>query len=95
MKSNTTTLAIKARLANHIRKTLYKKHLKEISDQDKISMFDQIFGLNLGMHWELNAYKSKRKDKADLLQKRKNAPQTRSMQKKLGLIPKKNLVNPK
>ena len=58
-------------------------------------MFDQIFGLNLEMHWELNAYKSKRKAKSELLKKRQSSPQTKSMKKKLGLIPKKNLESPK
>ncbi len=85
---NTKTLAMKAKLANHIRKTLYKKHLPNLSNEDKIAMFDQIFGLNLQMHWELNAYKQKRKDKAELHKKRLAAPQTKSMKKKLGLIPK-------
>lgn len=86
--SNTKTLAIKARLANHIRKTLYKKHLPVLSEAEKLAIFDQIFGLNLQMHWELNAYKQKRKDKAELLKRRQAAPQTKSMKKKLGLIPK-------
>lgn len=85
---NTKTMAIKARLANHIRKTLYKKHLLSLSDSEKIAMMDQIFGLNLEMHWELNAYKQKRKDKAELLKKRLAAPQTQSMKKKLGLTKK-------
>lgn len=86
--SNIKTMAMKAKLANYIRTTLYKKHLSNLSDKDKIAIFDQIFGLNLQMHWELNAYKQKRKDKAKLLKKRKEAPQTKSMKKKLGLIPK-------
>jgi len=80
-------MAMKARLANHIRKTLYKKHLSNLSDEQKIAMFDQIFGMNLQMHWELNAFKQKRKDKAALLKKRLAAPQTKSMMKKVG--PKK------
>ena len=48
------------------------------------------------MNSELSAYKRKRQDKADLLEKRLNSPQTKSMKKKLGLIPKVlkiNLVN--
>lgn len=60
----TKTTAIKARIANHIRKTLYKKHLPNISDKEKLQIFDEIFGINLQMHWELNAYKAKRKVKA-------------------------------
>lgn len=82
--SNIKTMAMKAKLANYIRKTLYKKHLTALSGADKVAIFDQIFGLNLQMHSELNAYKRKRKDKAELLRKRKAAPQTKSMQKKLG-----------
>lgn len=78
------TMAMKARLANYIRKTLYKKHLQTLSDKEKVAILDQIFGLNLQMHWELNAYKQKRKDKAALLQKRLAAPQTKSMAKRVG-----------
>lgn len=98
MKANTTTLAMKAKVANYIRKTLYKKHLQTLSDKEKIAIFDQIFGLNLQMHSELNAYKNKRKEKAALRKKRESSPQTKSMKKKLGLIPKtpkKNLENSK
>jgi len=47
------------------------------------------------MHWDLNALKSRRKERADLKKKRLAAPQTKSMKKKLGLIPKKNLEIPK
>lgn len=86
--SNIKTLAMKAKLANHIRKTLYKKHLTALSEAEKLAIFDQIFGLNLQMHSELNAYKRKRKDKAELLKKRQASPQTKSMKKKLGLLPK-------
>lgn len=93
MKANTTTLAMKAKLANHIRKTLYKKHLPTLSEKEKLQIFDQIFGLNLQMHSELNAYKSKRKEKAALRKKREASPQTKSMRKKLGLIPKTPKIN--
>lgn len=47
------------------------------------------------MHWELNEYKDKRKAKRELLKKRQAAYPTKSMKKKLGLIPKKNLENTK
>lgn len=60
------TLAMKARLANYIRKTLYKRKLDAIPDVDKIEIFDQIHSLNLLMHWELRDYKAKRKTKAKI-----------------------------
>lgn len=87
------TMAIKSRLANHIRKTLYKKKIDKISNEDKVKLFDEIFQLNNVMHWELKDYKEKRRDKARLLQQRLAAPQTKSMKKKLGLIPRTPKIN--
>ena len=92
---NTTTLAIKARLANHIRKTLYKKKWENMSPGEIETIFDEIFKLNHQMHWELNEYKAKRKAKRELRKKREAAPQTKSMIKKLGRKAKKNLENTK
>lgn len=60
----------------------------EISDQEKVKLFDEIYSMNYSMHWELNAYKRKRKDRKSLLEKRKASPQTKTMKKKLGLTPK-------
>lgn len=86
--SNTTSLAMKATLANYIRKTLYKKRIEQIPDSEKLQIFEEIFSRNLAMHWELNRYKDKRKDRAALLKQRLAAPQTKSIKKKLGLIKK-------
>ena len=80
---NNNTLAIKARIANHIRKSLYKKRLEQLTDKEKLDMFDTIFSMNQSAHWELNAYKSKRREKRELLKKRLAAPQTKTMKKKL------------
>ena len=85
-------MAIKARLANHIKKTLYKKRLDLISHSDKVKMFEEIFQLNSEMHWELNDYKQKRKEKRELLAKRLAAPQTKSMKKKLRTKKERNLL---
>lgn len=94
MKANTTTLAIKARMANYIRKSLYgRERIENFSEQEKNEFLKSIFNMYLEMHNELNAYKQKRKDKAALLAKRKASPQTRSMKKKLGLIPKTPKIN--
>jgi len=60
------TLAIKARVYNHIRTALYRKRLDQITDQEKIAFFDQVFQLNNEAHWELNDYKQKRKQKAKI-----------------------------
>lgn len=60
------TLAMKARVYNYIRKTLYKKKLEQISDKEKIEIFDKIFAMNFETHWELNAYKNKRSYKAEI-----------------------------
>ncbi len=87
------TLAIKARVYNKIRTHLYKKRLDSIPDFAKIQFFDEIYEANRLAHNELNAYKSKRQDKAELLKKRQTAPQTKSMRKKLGLIPKVSKLN--
>lgn len=61
---NSKTLAIKAKLTNKIRTTLYKKKLSDISPEDKVKIFDEIFSLNREIHNELNDYKWKRKYKA-------------------------------
>lgn len=67
------TMAIKARLANIIRTTLFEyseseyqikyKGKKRLTSEDKLKIFDEIFKHNQEMHAELNAYKSKRKFK--------------------------------
>jgi len=88
----TKTMAIKARLANYVRKALYKKPI-DISDKEKLGIFEQVYNLNRDTHWELLAYKAKRKQKAALLKRRLEAPQTKTMKKKLGLTPKKPKIN--
>jgi pyruvate-formate lyase-activating enzyme len=84
---------MKARVYNQIRKDLYKKRLDQIKEKEKIEFFDKVFQLNHETHWELINYHTKRKDKAELLQKRQAAPQTKSMKKKLGLIKKVPKIN--
>jgi hypothetical protein len=65
--ANTSTLSIKAKLANHIRKTLYaKKRLEQFSQDEKTAFFNEVYGMYLEMHSELNAYKSKRKYKKQI-----------------------------
>lgn len=59
----TQTLAIKARLANKVRTLLYKKPI-DISDKEKLELFQQIYDLNRDVHWELVDYKRKRRRKA-------------------------------
>lgn len=59
------TMAMKARVANFIRKELYKTRLDQISTLEKIAMFDKIFQMNHEMHYELKAYKWKRETKAE------------------------------
>jgi hypothetical protein len=86
------TLAMKAKVANFIRKELYKARLDQITRERKIELFDQIFKLNLGMHNELFWYKEKRKDQKKLLEKRLSSPQTKTMLKKLRGKVKKDLV---
>jgi len=65
------TLAIKARVANHLRKTLYKQKIENISNEQKVQYFDEWFKINHEMHWELNAYKDKRKAKRKVEEERK------------------------
>lgn len=87
------TMAIKARVYNIIRTKLYKQRLDKIPDFAKIQFFNEIFEANLLAHNELTSYKCKRQDKAELLKKRLASPQTKSMKKKLGLIPRKPKIN--
>ena len=86
------TLGIKARVYNRVRTYLYKKRLESISEKDKVEFFNELFQLNHEAHWELNNYKQKRKDQADLLKKRLASPQTKSMLKKINRNTKINLV---
>lgn len=60
-----------------------------MTNDEKLEIFDEIFNMNHEIHWELNNYKTKRKDKRELLQKRLNSPQTKSMLKKI----KKSKIN--
>lgn len=70
--ANTKTLAIKARLANHIRKTLYnKKNLEQFNQAEKVDFFNDVWAKYLDMHSELNDYKAKRKAKAEIQRLRK------------------------
>lgn len=62
---------MKARLANIIRTVLYKKRLDDISEKEKIELFDMIYMENLLMHESLNSYKLKRKFKAEIERLRK------------------------
>lgn len=64
------TLAMKARVANFIRKELYKEKLENISKDEKIAFFDKVFEMNLTMHNDLRAYKWKREWKADIEKER-------------------------
>jgi hypothetical protein len=89
--THTKTMAMKARVANAIRTALYKKPI-DIPDTEKLELFEKIYNLNRDMHWELIAYKNKRKAKAKLHKERLVAPQTKSMKKKLGLIKKTPLI---
>lgn len=57
------SMAMKARVANQIRTALYKKPI-DIPDKEKITLFNQIYNWNRDMHWELLAYKDKKKKKA-------------------------------
>lgn len=86
---------MKARVYNKIRTFLYKKQLDKITDKEKIEFFDEIYKENIITHWELINYKRKRQDKKELLQTRLTAPQTKSMMKKLGLIKKNPLKDPR
>ncbi len=71
------TLSIKARIANILRKELYfitnddytlkyGKNKKKLTDKEKIEYFDKLLPLVQDMHRELNNYKSKRKEKAEI-----------------------------
>lgn len=60
------TLAMKARVANFIRKELFKEKLENISKDEKIAFFDKVFEMNDLMHRELRAYKWKRQWKAHI-----------------------------
>src|SRR5688572_30470006 len=65
--ANINTLAIKARMANYIRKTLYSKDkAKEFTDDDAAKFIAEIYSRYLEMHSELNDYKAKRKHKAKI-----------------------------
>lgn len=57
------TLAMKAKLANHIRKTFYKRTWESLKTGERDQILLEIFSLNSQMHSELNAYKAKRKAK--------------------------------
>lgn len=61
---------MKARVANFIRKELYKERLENISKDEKIAFFDKVFEMNDAMHRELRAYKWKREWKADIEKER-------------------------
>jgi hypothetical protein len=68
------TMAMKARVANLIRTTLFEfgttdweikyRNKKKLTEEDKIRIFDMIFEANKEMHDELNAYKQNRKFRA-------------------------------
>jgi hypothetical protein len=60
------TLAMKTRVYNQIRITLYKRNIDSFTLEEKQRLFDKIFGLNAETHWELNAYKQKRRDVKEL-----------------------------
>lgn len=73
MKNNSTslkTMAIKSRVANFIRKALYKKRLEQFSDAEIQVLFSEIHALNFKAHTELNNYKQKRKKKAAVQRER-------------------------
>jgi hypothetical protein len=68
------TMAIKARVANLIRTTLFEygttdweikyRNKKRLTEEDKIRIFDMISSANAEMHNALNSYKQNRKFKA-------------------------------
>lgn len=70
MSTGTKTLAMKARVYNQIRTTLYKRNIESFSPEEKQRVFDTIFGLNAETHWELNAYKQKRRAAKALYEER-------------------------
>jgi hypothetical protein len=68
-------MAMKCRVANIIRKEIYKKKIEDFTDKQKIDFFDEIYIEAKKMHYELQAYKSKRQKKAEiqrLREERKN-----------------------
>lgn len=71
------TMAMKARVFNELRTALYGqikyrnrhigikyKQITELSDEEKIEIYDRMLLSLLESHWELNDYKAKRKEKA-------------------------------
>lgn len=66
-------MAMKARVANFIRTSLFNKKLENITETEKLELFNQIFEANKLMHEELNNYKSKRQYKAHIEELRKKA----------------------
>jgi hypothetical protein len=72
------TLAIKARVYNYIRQTLYKKRLEDFTDQQKIEFFNEVWMQNRAAHRELHNYKIKRQRKAEIerLRQQRRAAQT-------------------
>ena len=73
MKVSFKTMSIKCRVYNFIRTALYKKRLEDITDAQKIELFDQIFAMNKDAHWDLINYKDKRKEKARIYAIRQEA----------------------
>ena len=63
MSTQNKTMAIKARVANHLRKSIYKKNYEDLSLPERESLFKELFEMGKEMHKELSAYKQKRKDK--------------------------------
>lgn len=70
------TLAIKARMTNHIRKTLFKKDLDKISNEEKVLFFNEVYKINNETHWELISYKHKRKEKRKIQEAREKRRET-------------------
>ena len=58
------TMAMKCRIANLIRKEIYKKRIEDFKSEDKQKLFDTIFEEAKKMHNELRDYKHKRRIKA-------------------------------
>lgn len=89
MKNNNValkTMAMKAKVANFLRKSFYKTKIKPeggygktlITDEEKLKLFDVIWAMSQEMHRELNAYKWKRQHKAAIQkarEERKNKKQ--------------------
>lgn len=70
MKTSMKTMAIKARVYNAIRKTLYKKKVEDFSNAEKIEFFNAVHVLNLNAHRELIDYKHKRRAQAKVVAER-------------------------